>query len=131
VDAFAPTLIHPENPKLKHNEEDDASYTSIPSLSPRPSWEEDSSDEESEDEVERPFPEELELPPNMDLHFEWEAPDRKEGGEWCESRMDKLRTITDGLHDQYLVMNDARRLLASHHLDYTSQGAQRLEILWW
>jgi hypothetical protein len=43
-DAFAPTLIHPENPKLKHNEEEDASYTSIPPLSPIPSWEEDSSD---------------------------------------------------------------------------------------
>jgi hypothetical protein len=41
-DAFAPTLIHLENPKLEHNEEDDASYTSIPSLSPRPPWEEDS-----------------------------------------------------------------------------------------
>jgi hypothetical protein len=28
-------------------------------------------------------------------------------------------------------MQDARRLLASHRLNYTSQGAQRLEILWW
>jgi hypothetical protein len=28
-------------------------------------------------------------------------------------------------------MMDARRLLASHRLNYTSQGAQRLEILWW
>jgi hypothetical protein len=46
-DAFAPTLIQPENPKLEHNEEDDASYTSIPPLSPIPPWEEDSSDEES------------------------------------------------------------------------------------
>jgi hypothetical protein len=56
------TLIHPENPKLKHNAENDASYTSIPPLSPRPSWEDDYSDEESEDEVEHPFPGELELP---------------------------------------------------------------------
>jgi hypothetical protein len=28
-------------------------------------------------------------------------------------------------------MIDARRLLASHRLNYTSQGAQHLEILWW
>jgi hypothetical protein len=28
-------------------------------------------------------------------------------------------------------MQDARRLLDSHRLNYTSQGAQRLEILWW
>jgi hypothetical protein len=28
-------------------------------------------------------------------------------------------------------MIDARRLLASYRLHYTSQGAQRLEILWW
>jgi hypothetical protein len=28
-------------------------------------------------------------------------------------------------------MMDARRLLASHRLNYFSQGAPRLEILWW
>jgi hypothetical protein len=28
-------------------------------------------------------------------------------------------------------MIDARRLLASHRLNYTSQGSQHLEILWW
>jgi hypothetical protein len=39
--------------------------------------------------------------------------------------------MTEGWHDQYLVMIDARSLLASHRLNYTSQGAQRLEILWW
>jgi hypothetical protein len=48
-----------------------------------PPWEENSSDEESEDEVDHPFPGKLELPPNMDAPFEWEAPDLKEGGEWC------------------------------------------------
>jgi hypothetical protein len=77
--AFSPTLTHPEEPKLKHNGEGDASYTSIPPLSPRPLWEEDSSDEASEDEVDHPFPEELERPPNMYAPFEWEAPDLKEG----------------------------------------------------
>jgi hypothetical protein len=119
-DAFSPILIHPENPKLKHNEEDDASYTSIPPLSPRPPWKEDSSDEESEDEVEHPLPEELELPPNMDAPVECEAPDLKEGGKWCEARLDKLRKIIEGCHDQDLVIIDARRLLASHRLNYTS-----------
>jgi hypothetical protein len=44
-DAFAPTLIHPKNPKLEPNEEDDGIYTSIPPLSPIPRWEEDPSDE--------------------------------------------------------------------------------------
>jgi hypothetical protein len=28
-------------------------------------------------------------------------------------------------------MQDARRLLASRRLNYTSQGAQRMEIIWW
>jgi hypothetical protein len=45
--------------------------------------------------------------------------------------LDKLRTFTEGWHDQYLVMIDAHHLLASHRLNYTSQGGQRLEILWW
>jgi hypothetical protein len=122
-------LIHPEYPKLKHNEEYDASYTSIPPLSTRPPWEEDSSDEESEDEVEHPFPGELGLTPNMDASFEWEAPDLQEGGEWCEAWLDKIRTITERWYYQYLVMIDARRLLASHRLNYTYQGGHRLEIL--
>jgi hypothetical protein len=116
---------------LRHNGEEDASFTSIPTLSPIPLWEEDSSYEESEGEVDQPLSEELELPPNMDARFEWEAPDLIEGGEWCEARLDKLRTITEGWHDQDLVMIEARRLLASHRLNYTSQGGQRLEILWW
>jgi hypothetical protein len=67
----------------------------------------------------------------MDVPFEWDAPDLQDGGEWCEARLDKLRTITEGWHANRLVMMDARRLLASHHLNYTSQGAKRLEILWW
>jgi hypothetical protein len=65
----------------------------------------------------------------MDAPFEWEAPYLKEGGEWCEARLDNLINITEGWHGQGLVMIDARRLLASHRLNYTSQGAQRLEIL--
>jgi hypothetical protein len=67
----------------------------------------------------------------MDAPFEWESPDLKEVGEWCEARLDKIITITEGWHDQDLVMIDARCLLASHRLNYTSQGAERLEILWW
>jgi hypothetical protein len=38
-DTFSPTLIHPENQKREHDEEDDASYTRIPPLSLRPPWE--------------------------------------------------------------------------------------------
>jgi hypothetical protein len=67
----------------------------------------------------------------MDYPFEWEAPDLKEAGEWCEARLNKLRKITEGWNDHYLVMIDARRLLASHHLNYTFKRAQRLEILLW
>jgi hypothetical protein len=127
-DTFAPTLIH-QQPKVKPNEEDDGIYTGPPHLSPRPPWEEDSSDDKSEGEVDYPSPEQLELPPNMDAPFEWYALDLQEGGEWCEARLDKLRTITEGWHDQWLVMMDAHHLLASHRLNYTSQGAWRLEIL--
>jgi hypothetical protein len=39
-------------------------------------------------------------PPNMEATFDWEAPDLQEGGKWCEARLDKLRTITEGCHDQ-------------------------------
>jgi hypothetical protein len=62
----------------------------------------------------------------MDAPFEWDAPDLQDGGEWCEARREKLRTITEGFHDQGLVMMDTQRLLTSHRLKYTSQGAQHL-----
>jgi hypothetical protein len=116
---------------VEPNEEDDGIYTCSPPLSYRSPWEEDSSDDESDVEADYPSPEHLELPPNMDAPFEWDAPDLQKGGELREARLDKLRTITEGWHDQGFVMMGARRLLDSHRLNYTSQGAQRLEILWW
>jgi hypothetical protein len=128
--AFAPTLLHPES-KMEPNDEYDGISIVPPPLSSRPPWEEDSSDDKSEGEFDYPSSEHLELPPNMDASFEWDAPDIKEVGEWFEARLEKLRTITEGWHDQRLVMLDARRLMASHRLNYTYQGAQRLEILWW
>jgi hypothetical protein len=67
----------------------------------------------------------------MDAPFEWKAPDLRDGGEWCEARLDKIMTIAEGWHDQDCTMVEGRRLLASHRLNYTSQGAQHLEILWW
>jgi hypothetical protein len=57
-----------------------------------------------------------------------EAPDLKDGGECCEARLNKLRDISQGWHDQDTVMIEGRRLLASHRLKYTSSGAQRLEF---
>jgi hypothetical protein len=70
-------------------------------------------------------------PPNMDAPFEWESPDRKYGGGWWEARLNKLGNINQGWHDHDDVMIEGRRLLASHRLKHTFQGAQRLEILWW
>jgi hypothetical protein len=81
---FAPTLIHQENPELEPNEVDDGIYTSIPPLSPIPPWEEDFSEDESEDGVYHPSPGHLELPHNMDAPFEWETPDLQEGRKWRE-----------------------------------------------
>jgi hypothetical protein len=60
-DAFSPTLIHPES-EMEPNDEDDGISIGPPPLSPRPPWEEDSSDEESEDEFDYPSSEHLELP---------------------------------------------------------------------
>jgi hypothetical protein len=76
----------------------------MPPLSPIPIWEEDSSDEKSECEDEHPLPEEVELPPNIDAPFELKAPDHRYGGEWCEARLNKLRTITEGWHDHDCIM---------------------------
>jgi hypothetical protein len=60
-DAFAPTSIHP---KLELEPNDNHYCVSIvpPPLSPRPPWEEDSSDDESDSEFVYPSSEHLELP---------------------------------------------------------------------
>jgi hypothetical protein len=131
VGAFAPTLTHKEEPGLGENREEETSIAGVPPLSSIPIWEEDCSDEKSESEDEHPLPEEVELPPNIDAPFESKAPDLRDGGEWCEARLDKIRTVTSVWHDHDCIMVEARRLLASHRLNYTSQGAQHLEILWW
>jgi hypothetical protein len=94
-DTFATTLIIPES-KMEPNDKDDGISIGPPPLSPRPPWEEDSSDDESEGEFDYPSSEHLELPPNTDAPFEWDAPDLQEVGEWFEACLDKLSTITEG-----------------------------------
>jgi hypothetical protein len=94
-DTFATTLIHPES-KMEPDDKDDGISIGPPLLSPTPPWEEDSSDDESEGEFDYPSSEHLELPPNTDAPFEWDAPDLQEGGEWFEAHLDKLRTINEG-----------------------------------
>jgi hypothetical protein len=108
--AFAPTLTHKEEPGFGENREEDTSLAGMPPLSPRPIWEEDSSDEESEGEDENPLPEEVDLPSNMDAPFEWKAPDLRDEGKWCEAQLDKLRTITEGWRDQDCIMVEGWRL---------------------
>jgi hypothetical protein len=93
-DAFATTLLHPES-KIEPNCEDDGISIGPPTLSPKPPWEDDSSDEEPEGEFDYPSSEHLELPPNTDDPFEWEDPDLQEGGERFEASLYKLRTITE------------------------------------
>jgi hypothetical protein len=117
-DAFSPTLTHKEEPNLGGNREEDTILAGVPPLLPRPIWEEYSSDEESEGEDEHPLPEEVELPPNMDAPFEWNASDLRDGVEWCEARLDKLRTIIEGWHDHDYIMVEAQCLLSSSRLNY-------------
>jgi hypothetical protein len=90
-DAFAPTLTHKEEDGFGKNEEVGSSLIGMPLLSTRQRWEEDSSDEEPGYEDEPPLLgnsrgslegldlEEVDPPPNMDVPFEWEAPDLKDG----------------------------------------------------
>jgi hypothetical protein len=68
-DAFAPTLIHPKL-KLEPNDGHDCVSMGPPPLSPRPPWEEDSSDDESDSEFVYPSSGHLELPPKWDAPFE-------------------------------------------------------------
>jgi hypothetical protein len=113
-DAFAPTLTHREGPFFDENEEEDNSITGMPPISSRQIWEENYSDEESGCEDEPPHPEEVEIPPNMDVPFEWKPTDIKYGGECCEARLDNLRNITEGWHDHDCIMVEGRCLLAFH-----------------
>jgi hypothetical protein len=109
-DAFYPTLKHKEEDCFCEIEEQYSSLEVTPLLSTRQIWEVYSSDEESDFEYEPPplrssrwvlegsEPEEVELTPYMDAHFVWDAPDLKDGGEWCDAHLKKIRTITQSWH---------------------------------
>jgi hypothetical protein len=120
---------------------DEEDLADLPPLVDRKRWEDGSSDDESDCapplgtrralEEEEVCEEDVELPPNMDSPFEWSVPDLAEVGTWFQARMRKLRTLSKGWKDREAVLMEGRRLLVSHRLNYTAQGSQRLEIMWW
>lgn len=62
---------------------------------------------------------------------EWEVPDLKEGSDWYKSRIHSLRHAIQNLANPKQLFEDGVQALARHGLNYTLQGPQQLQLLWW
>ena len=64
-------------------------------------------------------------------HAEWEVPDLKEGSVWYNDRIYSLRQAIRNLPDQERYLERGIQALSQHGLNYTSDGPQQLQLLWW
>jgi hypothetical protein len=63
--------------------------------------------------------------------LEWEAPDLSEGSCWYKARLHSLRQAIQNLPDQERHLEEGMQALARHRLNYTPEGPQQLQLLWW
>jgi hypothetical protein len=62
---------------------------------------------------------------------EWEVPDLKEGSVWCKARIHSLCQAIQDLPNREQHFEDDLQALARHGLNYTLEGPQQLQLLWW
>jgi hypothetical protein len=62
---------------------------------------------------------------------EWEIPDLCEGSKWYKTRIHSLCQAIQGLPNQDQLIEDGIQALARHRLNYTCEGSQQLQLLWW
>ena len=62
---------------------------------------------------------------------EWEVPDLSEGSDWYQARVASLRQAILTLPDYAKHLEDGLQALARHRTNYTSNGPQQLQLLWW
>ena len=98
------------SPRETSNSADQAHATSInrPGKLPPPTWENPVSDA-----------------------LEWEVPDLKDGSDWFKARMQTLRLAIQNLPNREQHLKDGIQALARHRLNYTTEGPQQLQLLWW
>ena len=75
-----------------------------------------------------PVPEWKEVESNMP---EWEVPDLKEGSAWYDDRISSLHQAIHNLPDRERHLQEGIQALSRHRLNYTSDGPQQLQLLWW
>jgi hypothetical protein len=62
---------------------------------------------------------------------EWEIPDLAKGSEWYKARIHSLCQAIQCLPNQDQLLEDGIQALARHILNYTCEGPQQLQLLWW
>jgi hypothetical protein len=66
----------------------------------------------------------------LNSKWDWEPPDLTEGSEWYNSRVASLNKAVQGL-DEMVHWLKGLQCLDRHRLNYTEQGPQQLQLLWW
>jgi hypothetical protein len=68
---------------------------------------------------------------NDDEEWEWHVPDLCEGGEWFQARVQSLEKAIAGLPNREDLYQGGLDALALHRRNYTDDGPQHLQLLWW
>jgi hypothetical protein len=66
-----------------------------------------------------------------DQEWEWEVPDLQEGSERTKARLQTLSQAMEELEEPEYWYQEGVKCLARHRLNYTTEGPQQLQLLWW
>ena len=63
--------------------------------------------------------------------WEWEPEDLCRDGDWYRARVLSLQVATEGMEDRAQLIREGLRALEVHRGNYTEEGPQYLQLLWW
>jgi hypothetical protein len=66
-----------------------------------------------------------------DIEWEWHVPDLPEGGKWYQAQVQSLEKAIEGLPNREDLYQGGLNALAVHRHNYTDDGPQHLQLLWW
>jgi hypothetical protein len=61
----------------------------------------------------------------------WEPPNLQSGQPWYQARLDSLKTAIKGRPNADRLLKEGIEALARHRTNYTEEGPQCLQLLWW
>jgi hypothetical protein len=70
-------------------------------------------------------------PDEEDEDIPWEVPDLSRGEKWHQERRATLERAVESLPNAQQLLDEGEVAMDVHRANYTSEGPQRLQLLWW